>query len=253
MKRILKKILIVSGWLLWIAFLAVTLAFSARETEEVKCREIAIRYAGNQTIRLSKNELERMVRSADPHIIGRKMTEINSGAIESKLSSHKAILKADLYKTIVRDSTGYRGVITLKVKHRIPALRVLSAQENYYMDKEGNRIPASVSYAADVPIATGNISAAMAEKELLPLVEFIQNNRFWRAQIKQIHINEAGEILMTTLVGDQVIELGNTENMEEKFRNLRAFYDQVLTPYNWNKYNRVILKYNNQVIAKKNR
>jgi cell division protein FtsQ len=58
---------------------------------------------------------------------------------------------------------------------------------------------------------------------------------------------------MTTLVGGQVIEFGSTENMEEKFRNLRAFYDQVMTPHNWNKYNRIILKFNNQVIAKKNR
>lgn len=253
MKRILKKIAIVSGWLLFIAFLAATLSFSSRETEGIECRDIEVRYAGDQTIRLGKNELARMVRSADPHIIGKKLTDINSGAIETKVARHKAILKADLYKNIVRDSTGYKGVVTLKVKHRVPVVRVISSQGNYYIDKEGNRIPVSVSYAADVPVATGNITAGMAEKELLPLVEFIQDNRFWKAQIKQIHFNDRGDILMTTLVGGQVIEFGSTENMEEKFRNLRAFYDQVMTPHNWNKYNRIILKFNNQVIAKKNR
>ncbi len=250
MKQVLKKIASIGGGLILLALLAVTLAFSARETEDVECREIAVRYAGNQMIRIEKNELVRMVKLADPHLIGKKLTEVNIGAIEEKLSKNKTFLKADLYRSIVRDSTGYKGVVTVKVKHRVPVLRIFSPQGNYYMDKEGNRIPVSFSYAADVPVATGHISPALAEKELLPLVEFIQGNRFWKAQIKQIHVNEEGDILMTTLVGGQVIELGDTGNMEEKFRNLRAFYDQVLTPHNWNKYSRINLKFNNQVIAK---
>ena len=119
------------------------------------------------------------------------------------------------------------------------------------MDKTGSRIPVSVNYAADVPVATGNISTEMAKTELLPFVEFIQRNKFWKAQIKQIQVTSTGELILTTLVGDQLIEFGTTENMEKKFRNLRAFYEQVLKDNNWEKYTRIILKFDNQVIAKK--
>ena len=102
-----------------------------------------------------------------------------------------------------------------------------------------------------LPVATGNISAETTRTDLLPLVEFIQNDKFWKAQIKQIYVNGDGELILTTLVGNQLIEFGTTENMEKKFRNLRAFYEQVLKDNNWKKYNRIILKFDNQIIAKK--
>lgn len=110
-----------------------------------------------------------------------------------------------------------------------------------------------MGYTADVQVATGNIRDEAAKEELIPLAAFIQKDRFWRAQIRQIHVNGTGNILFTTLVGDHLIEFGSPENMEEKFRNLRAFYDQVLAENNWNKYDRISVKYKNQVIAKKNK
>jgi len=48
-----------------------------------------------------------------------------------------------------------------------------------------------------------------------------------------------------------LIEFGNVEHMEKKFRNLKAFYEQVLKDNNWNKYSRIILRFENQVVAKK--
>lgn len=253
MKRIVKKILQVTGWVVLGTFLVISLAFSSREVNDIECREITVKYAGTSPIRLGSRELIRMVRSTDPHIIGKSLSDIDTEAIEAEVGKHKTVLKADAYKTVVRDSTGLKGVVTLKVRHRIPEIRILSSQGNYYMDKSGNKIPASVGYAADVPVATGNISQEYAREELLPLVEFIQDDKFWRAQIRQIHVNGGGDILFTTLVGDQLIEFGPAENMEEKFRNLRAFYDQVLTNNNWNRYDRIIVKFKNQVIAKKNK
>lgn len=253
MKRTVKKILIITGWVLLGVFLAVTLAFSTLATSDLKCRDIVINYAGSGIIRLPEKDLVRMVKLADPSIIGKKMEKIDTEAIEARVLKSQAIAKADAYKVIVRDSTGFKGVITLKVRHRVPALRVLSSQGNYYMDKEGNVIPVNVNYAANVPVATGNITAKIAKEEILPVVEFIQDNKFWRSQIKQIHVNNGGDLIFTTLVGNQLVEFGTSENMEEKFRNLRAFYEQVLAENNWDKYNRINVKFRNQVIAKKSK
>lgn len=251
MKRIIKKILCVIGGFLLGVFLVVTLAFSSRETEDVKCGEIAVRYAGNQTIRLTPGEIKRIVRLTDQKIIGKKLSEVNTETIEAHVARNPAILKADAYKTVVRDSSGYKGVITVKVKHRVPVLRVISADGNYFMDKTGNRIPASVNYSADVPLVTGYVKRAAVFEELLTFVNYIQEDSFWRAQIKQIHITAEGEMVLSTLAGNQLIDFGTTENMKEKFDNLHAFYEQVMNHHNWNKYKRIIVKFRNQVIAKK--
>lgn len=253
MRKTIRKILIITGWALLGVFLAVTLAFSTMATSDLSCSRIVINYAGNQMITLPEKDLIKLVKLADPSIIGKKMEKIDTEAIEARVLKNEAIARADAYKVIVRDSTGFKGVVTLKVRHRIPALRVLSSQGNYYLDKEGNRIPVNINYAANVPVATGNITPKIAREEILPVVEFIQENKFWRSQIKQIHVNNGGELIFTTLVGNQLIEFGNSENKEEKFRNLRAFYEQVLAENNWDKYNRINVKFKNQVIAKKSK
>jgi cell division protein FtsQ len=251
MKRMINRILFIAGLLVLVSIVVITLAFSSKETSGIKCSQIVVKYAGSKVIRLDEKELIRMVRSGNQTIIGKRLDEIDTEAIEKMMSKNGAILKADAYKTIVRDSAGFKGAITIKVRHRTPEVRVFSSQGSYYLDKLGNRIPASANYAADVPVATGYINAETAKTELLPFVEFIKHNKFWKAQIKQIQVNSAGELTLTTLVGNQLIEFGTTENMEKKFRNLRAFYDQVLKDNNWKKYNRIILKFENQVVAKK--
>jgi cell division protein FtsQ len=253
MKRIIKYILRIFGWLLLVFVLIAGLAFSSRETAEIKCSEIVIKYAGNSSIQLSRKELTKMVRSTDRNMIGKKLYKIDTEKIEAEVLKNKAVLTADAYKVVVGDSSGLKGVVALKVRHRMPVVRVISSQGNFYMDKSGNKIPVSVNYASDVPLITGNVSPDMAKTELLPFVEFIQHNKFWRAQIKQIHVTGQNELVLTTLVGNQLVEFGTTRNMEQKFRNLRAFYDQVLANNNWNKYDRINLKFDNQVIAKKNK
>jgi cell division protein FtsQ len=53
------------------------------------------------------------------------------------------------------------------------------------------------------------------------------------------------------LVGGHIIELGDLDNYAEKLQIMRAFYKQVLVKNNWDKYEKVSLKYNNQVVAKR--
>ena len=252
MNRMIRKIKWIAGWLILVATMVVVFAFSSRKMSDIKCNQIVIRYAGNRMIRLEEKTLTSLARSSNQKIIGAKMENIDTEAIEKSVLKNGAVLKADAYKTIVRDSSGYHGAITVKVRHRVPFLRVFSSNGSYYLDKTGNRIPTSVQYAADVPVATGNITSETAKSGVIPLVDFIQRNKFWKAQIKQIQVNSSGEMILTTLVGNQLIEFGTTDNMEKKFRNLKAFYEQVLKDNNWDKYSRIILKFENQVIARKN-
>lgn len=251
MKKKLKIFAHIVVWSTLIVALVVTLAFSTAETSSVVCREIAVQYAGDLTVQLSKNEIVRLVNAADNKVIGKKLNEINAEEIEQEVNTHNAILKADAYKLVVRDTVGYKGILTVKVRHRTPVLRVSSHDASFYMDKEGVRFPTSTRYSANVVLVTGNVNEKLARESLLPFVLYISDNDFWRAQIKQIHVDRNEEILLTPLVGNQLIEFGTADGYREKLRNLMAFYEQVLSQNNWNKYERISLKYRNQIIAKK--
>jgi cell division protein FtsQ len=45
--------------------------------------------------------------------------------------------------------------------------------------------------------------------------------------------------------------MGDLDNYETKLRNLKAFYRQVLADDNWDRYSKISVKYNNQVVAKR--
>lgn len=152
---------------------------------------------------------------------------------------------------MINEKGSYKGVLVVKVKHREPVMRVITSGGSYYLDKYGMRIPVSSNYATNVLVTTGSISESFAVEQLLPFVMYVENNDFWKAQIQQVHVEEDGDVLLTPLVGGHIIELGDLGNYREKLLIMRAFYKQVLAKNNWDKYEKVSLKYNNQVVAKR--
>jgi hypothetical protein len=50
-------------------------------------------------------------------------------------------------------------------------------------------------------------------------------------------------------VGDERIEFGKPENAEVKFKKLMIFYKEILPRTGWNKYNRVNLEYEGQIVT----
>lgn len=247
-----RKLLNIAGILVLITFIVGTLAFTSIESNDVKCSSIEISFNDNDAIKANRNELMRLVNAADNQILKKSLGQINSDIIEISVEKHQAIRKAEVYKIVKHEEGKYTGVLVVKVKHRKPVLRVMSDKENYYLDQYGNKVPVSSNYTSNVLVATGNFSLQFAAEQLLPFVLYVEDNDFWKAQIQQIHIEKDGDVLLTPLVGDHIIELGNFDNYETKLRKMRAFYDQVLVKSSWNKYKTISLKYNNQVIAKRN-
>ena len=52
-------------------------------------------------------------------------------------------------------------------------------------------------------------------------------------------------------IGDQVIILGDGENINKKFKKLEIFYKKAMPKEGWNSYKSINLKYKNQVVATK--
>lgn len=233
-------------------FVIGTLAFTSIKYKKVSCQEILVDYSANEIIRVDKDEIIRIVKATDKDVLGKKFDSINTVSIENAVEKHDAVLDAEVFKTVTSGTKAhYKGVLTVKLKHRKPVLRVMSSEGNYYLDEFGGKIPVSSNYSANVLVATGYFTEEYAKETLLPCVLYIEDNAFWKAQIEQIHITEQKEVLLSPLVGKYIIELGTTDNYEEKLRNMKAFSQQVLAEGNWNKYKSVSLKYKNQVVAKR--
>lgn len=245
------KLLKLTGFLLLIIFIIGTLAFTSIESKNIMCTDIQVVFNKNDVINIEKDRLVRLVKSADNKVLSKTLNEINAEIIEEEIEKLPAILKADVYKLMVNENGTYKGTLVVKIKHREPVLRVITSSGSYYLDKYGMKIPLSTNYATNVMVASGSISEGFAVEQLLPFVLYVEDNDFWKAQIQQIYVEEDGDVLLSPLVGGHIIELGDLNNYRWKLHVMNAFYKQVLANNNWDKYETVSLKYNNQVVAKK--
>ena len=164
----------------------------------------------------------------------------------------------------VEDADAYmdqNSVLHLKIQQREPVLRVLDNNGgNYYLDQAGKKMPPSKIFAARVLIATGNVAPYTADfmakrrhslKDVFKVVQAIREDEFLNGFIQQIHVNNAGELVLVPLIGDQKILLGNSRKLEDKLERLKTFYKQAMPYTGWRMYETINLKYNGQVVCKK--
>jgi cell division protein FtsQ len=118
-------------------------------------------------------------------------------------------------------------------------------------------MPLLQKLSVHVPVVTGFPSAkklngrdSLLLDEVKKLALFVISDSFWNAQVGQIDIvgNKNFEIIPT--VGNHLIQLGTTENLEQKFNKLFVFYKQVLRNTGFDKYSVINVQYDQQVIGR---
>lgn len=247
-----KRIIQIVGLIITIGFLIVTVSFSSKEVSPVKCENISVLFEKDQVISIDKSEIIKLVKKADKSILQKKLSQINSEIIEIEVEKHQTIEKAEVFKIVTIDSSNYVGQLAVKIKHRTPIIRVMAGTSSYFMDSEGFRIPVSSRYAANVLVVSGRVDENYIKKELMPFIKYLEKDEFWKAQIEQIYVASGHELILTPLVGDHVIEFGTVVDFKKKLVNIKGFYEQVLAQNNWGVYNKINVKFENQIIGTKN-
>jgi cell division protein FtsQ len=92
---------------------------------------------------------------------------------------------------------------------------------------------------------------AEQREEIHRLARYIASDSFWKAQIQQVYVDENLEYVLIPRVGNHEIQFGKMDDLEIKFKKLKAFYEQALSKSDWNQYQSVNLKYKNQIVCKK--
>jgi cell division protein FtsQ len=122
-------------------------------------------------------------------------------------------------------------------------------------------MPASDKFTSRATLLSGPNAVALLRSEniadseegraVLELLRYIHADEFWNAQVAQLDIDSKGRIRMYPQVGDERIEFGRPENLERKFAKLRIYYKEILPRTGWNRYGRVNLEYDGQIVAER--
>jgi cell division protein FtsQ len=239
-----------------VALLAISflIAFSERKMDEVVCKDIVVELDNaRENHFMDEADVLRLVESNSPSIKGTSLDHVNLRAIEKKLKQDKHILDADLYGDL-------KGNLVVNVELRRPIARIVQSDApDAYIAEDGVVMSVSDKYTSRVVLISGAYAKQLLEwedlnkkeegKKLLEMIAFIQDDKFWKAQVAQLDINSQGEITMLPQVTGQLVEFGKADDFENKFRKLMIFYKEILPTRGWTRYERINLEYNGQIIA----
>ncbi len=95
----------------------------------------------------------------------------------------------------------------------------------------------------------GNLTVKVSLRR--PIARMAWNNGpdAYIAQIAQIDLDATARATLFAQVGDERIEFGKPDDLDVKFRKLKIFYKEILPRVGWNKYDRINVEYEGQVVA----
>ena len=243
-------------------YLFVMPVFFASSTNSKPCGGVVIDISDSSEYHfVTKRQLYNLAYGNSTRIAGKPVKEVSVSAIESRINVLRELKKAEVYISI-------DGVVHVYVEQRTPVMRVMPGDGgDFFVDEDGIVVRRRNLYNPRLHIVEGNvnISSAMLNgvsildtsikrsilKDIYPLVNYLNDDSFWSAQIDQIYVDGNDEIDLIPRAGNQIIHLGSAENYEGKLRNLEAFYDKVLPEVGWNKYSVINLEFKDQIVCKR--
>ena len=183
-----------------------------------------------------------------------KVKDIDVKRVEAVLESDPFVENAEVYIDAASN-------LNVKITQREPILRIIDNNNlNYYLDKNGIRMPLSKYFSARVPIVTGAVAPHVNDfllrkkyglKDVFLLVQRLNADPFFAPMIQQIVVDASGEFTLIPILGDQKIRIGTLEDLDEKLDRLKTFYKEALPYEGWRTYRSISVKYKNQIVCKK--
>lgn len=218
-------------------------SFAQHRNGDRKLKKSSVVFIGENTLFLKSETVNRLLIENKKDASTIRKDEVDLHKIEENLDSQELIEKSDVFVSI-------DGVLKAVVKQKTPVARVYDGDYSFYIDYGGNKMPLSENFTARVPIVSGAINKKNNE-ELAALFRTIYNDEFLKKNIIAIQIMPNGSLKLFNRNYNYFIDFGRTINVEEKFRNYKAFFQKAVLDSSLYKYNKIDLRFTEQVVCTK--
>ncbi|MBR4810006.1 MAG: hypothetical protein IK031_06980 [Bacteroidales bacterium] len=182
--------------------------------------------------------------------IGAPLDSIDLGRIERLMEEQKAVRKCEAWTT-------RNGVLHVSIEQREPALRFMGDGRGFYIDREGVTIPLHPSYTAPVPVIEGMVPDMQDEGHaawaagVLELTDFISSSKAWKDRVEKISVGKASDIELRLDGCRERFILGAPDGIRDKFDRIGKYFAYIVPAKGEGYYKSVNLKYNHQIICRK--
>jgi cell division protein FtsQ len=163
--------------------------------------------------------------------------------VERVLNRNSFIEKSEVFQDI-------NGTMHIQINQETPVARINTGVDEYYLSEHLTKVPLSPLYSAEVMLVGGPIEEEDFEG-LKNLVEVISADKLLKNHIIGVKKQGPNSFILLVNKGDYIIEFGALNNFDSKFNNLKLFYDQYLGKVGLNYYEKINLRFNNQIVSTK--
>ena len=218
------------------------------------CTAMKVIVEGQETF-IDQHDISELVKSKFGDIVGKPIVGIPVQRMEESLAELPYVAAAEVHADM-------DGVLNISVQQREVILRVINKSgQEYYIDTKGAKVPVTLKYVPHVLVANGNISEGYKQaldtiqtqvvKDLVKIVNHVKDDELWSSQIVQLYVNDNLDIEIIPRVGTQQLVLGDANGLKGKLERLVIFYKNILPKVGADAYERVNVKYDDQIIGER--
>ncbi|GGD20893.1 cell division protein FtsQ/DivIB [Hyunsoonleella pacifica] len=208
-------------------------------------REISktnISFSGENSLFITQETVSKLLIQNQEHIKNVPKETLDLNTLEQALNSNPMIKSAEVYVAV-------NGILNAEIKQKRPVARV-STNASYYIDDEGKYMPLSSNFTARVPLVTGYVEKNNL-KNVFKIARKVETDDFLKRHVVEIHQNVNGNIALKLRQCKFTVNLGRLDFLDKKINNLKAFYKKSLKEKTLNKYSKVNLQFDSQVVCTK--
>ena len=192
---------------------------------------------GEKVYFIDEKDVKDFVKSFNP---SNRIGDIDIPTLEKKVNNFPSVDSANIYLNL-------NGNLNVDIVQRIPAFRLNKGNLNFYVDTKGEEFPISKNYSHPSMLVTGDVKRS-EYKDVVELVDKINKDEFSRDYFIGIS-KENNSYNLITSEGNFKVEIGDLENVELKVKGFKAFVEKFLVYQDQDKYSKVSVKFDNQIVT----
>ena len=189
---------------------------------------------------------------------GISMNDIDLVKIEQIVNGRSAVRESQAYLTT-------DGTLHIDVTQRRPVVRFQKKDGGFYADAQGYIFPLQNSFASHVQIVDGHSPLAANSgykgeiadpeeqkwfREVMALINYMENREEWRSKIVQIHVNENGDLVLIPREGNEKFIFGQPRSLEDKFMRMKKYYTAIVPEKGSDRYKVVDLRFKGHIVCR---
>ena len=215
------------------------LSFSLKRFNNARMENVSINMNQGKTpvYFIDEKDIKDLVKQYNPT---KKIGDVKIPELETKINENPFVDSANVFMNL-------NGNLNIDIKQRVPVFRLSKNGKDFYVDEKGVEFPISKNFSYPCMLVMGDVEASEYQ-ELGRLIEKIDKDDFCKKYFIGIKKEKGGYNLLTS-DGHFKVELGDLENIDFKVQGFKTFVEKYLVYQNPQKYKKISVKYNNQIVT----